>query len=187
MKNRLQVSRFLLVVPVTAALTSACSGDAPTGPSSETSITSLHVEPDAGLAPGDPDGIVSIEVLPAADGGRLTIQVCVDEQGGPVLAEGGLDCQGLGGTWTPATDATGQTWDARPWGERQTIRLTRHEGQAAMLFSASYRAGVDRDQDVEQCPWVLAEGRDVGVICTSDGRERVLPRMMPAYPTSYAR
>ncbi len=171
----------------------ACDGSNPTSPDSSSSLsgtTTLHVEPDAALAPDDPSGMVSLAVWPFEAGGAVSIDVCVDDAGQPIASSRDLDadCVDQGGRWEIARDQAGDPWISRSWWGQTVVRFDRRTDQAPMLFRASYYApdgGATRD--ITDCRWLLAEHSDVGVACTSDGAARQMPWTMSGAGSDAAR
>lgn len=161
---------------------SACGGDAPTAPTDSVTPTTLQVEPDAALAPGDPTGLVNLSVWPHEAGGQVSIELCVDPAGRPIAArlDASISCEAQDGRWTIARDVAGSVWLARTWPGWASVRFERAADQPPMLFRTTYEApsgGVTRD--VTGCAWLLAENRDVGVACRSDRHRDVLPSILP--------
>ena len=167
-------------------LLSGCADGSPTMPEADSNPTVLTIEPSAPIALSDSNGMAAISVFPHQVGGGLTIEVCSDEDGRPLVADFSSDvtsaeCGAAGGTWSAATDLRGRTWSARTWEGPALLRFARGPGQSPLLFRASYQApNGASDRDVSDCPWVLADGRDVGVRCTSTGEFRLLPNVLPA-------
>lgn len=172
----------LLVLAVLALGAAACADGGPTAPSSPPRPTTLSVEPDAALVADDPTGLVNLAVWPHEAGGRISIEVCIDEGGEAIAAafDRSLGCEVQGGLWAIARDQDGVHWVGLTWPGYATVRFDRKQEQAPMLFRATYEApegGTTRS--VRACRWLLAEATDVGVACTSDDEVRVLPWLAP--------
>lgn len=171
----------------------ACDGSSPTSPEPSSSVsgtTTLHVEPDAALAPDDPSGMVGLAVWPFESGGAVSIHVCVDDAGQPIASTYDVQagCASQGGRWAIARDQAGDPWISRSWWGQTIVRFDRRAGQAPMLFRISYYAPEGGEtRDVTDCRWLLVEHSDVGVACTSDGAARQMPWTMAGAGSDSAR
>jgi hypothetical protein len=178
-------TRAAMAVAVIGMTLSACGDDSPTSPEASIALTQLHIEPNTPTSDVDPRGFIAISVLPGEVGGTVTIEVCSDGGGQPMPGDFAIDliaCERAGGQWTIAIDSQGRSWEQRELAGSAIVRFDREHGQDALLFRSSYRApGGGISEDVGLCPWVLADGVDVGVLCTSDDEVRLLPVVRSGY------
>ena len=176
---KLKKQRIFLHIALAIAV-GAC-GDELTGVDAAERETTLHVQPDAGLTPDDPSGVVALSTRPAIAGGWMTIERCEDREGRPVpanLAAG--TCEEASGTWAVARDAAGTVWQGAAWTGSNVLRFDRFVEQAPTWYRASYTAAPGSGQaDIDDCRWTLAEDVDVGVLCSSSTGTRVLPWTVP--------
>ena len=175
----MKTNRAAVAIAVIGIALAACGDDSPTSPEASASLTQLHIEPNTPTSDVDPRGFIAISVLPGEIGGTVTIEVCSGETGQPMPGDFAIDliaCENVGGQWIIALDSQGRSWERRELAGSAIVRFDREPGQAGLLFRSSYEApGNGATEDVGLCPWVLSEGLDVGVLCTSDDDMRLLP------------